>query len=70
MTSFVLPPFCPPDFTVSPLSDAPEVVFRRVEKAGVAPEDYHATSIYPEYFHIDRGEWVLPRDSRMDSVVV
>jgi lysine-ketoglutarate reductase/saccharopine dehydrogenase-like protein (TIGR00300 family) len=37
---------------------------------GVAPDNYHAMSIYPEYFHLGNGRWVLPKRSRMDCVVV
>ena len=36
---------------------------------GVAPENYHSTSMYPEYFKIN-GKWMLPEKSRMDSSVV
>jgi lysine-ketoglutarate reductase/saccharopine dehydrogenase-like protein (TIGR00300 family) len=36
----------------------------------VAPEHYHATSIFPEYFQMKQGEWQLLRQSRMDCVVV
>ena len=36
---------------------------------GVAPENYHSTSMYPEYFKID-GKWLLAKESRMDSSVV
>jgi len=46
------------------------VVFKPVVQPGVAPEGYHATSVYPEYFHIRRGRWELIRESRMDCVVV
>jgi lysine-ketoglutarate reductase/saccharopine dehydrogenase-like protein (TIGR00300 family) len=46
------------------------VQFKEVERAGVAPEGYHATSIYPEYFQVSKGEWVLPGHSRMDCVAV
>ena len=70
MSSFRLPPFRPPDFTVPPLHDAPPVHFKEVESAGVAPEGYHATSIYPEYFQVSKAEWVLPKRSRMDCVAV
>ena len=35
----------------------------------VAPEGYHATSIYPEYFKIE-GTWILAEESRMDCVSV
>lgn len=35
----------------------------------VAPENYHANSIYPEYFKIG-GRWLLAEESRMDCVSV
>ena len=68
--AFVLPRYRHPDFTMAPLVDAPSVVFRPVIQAGVAPENYHATTIYPEYFQVRRGDWRLLGDSRMDCVVV
>ncbi|MDR3553800.1 MAG: hypothetical protein P4L55_03510 [Syntrophobacteraceae bacterium] len=67
---FKLPEFHPPDFTAPPLRDAPLAQFKEVTKAGAAPEGYHATSIYPEYFQIRKGEWVLAEESRMDCVAV
>ncbi len=70
MSSFKLPEFRPPDFTAPPLNDAPEVRFKEVKRFGVAPETYHATSIYPEYFQVRKGDWVLAKDSRMDCVAV
>lgn len=70
MPIFKLPEFHPPDFTAPPLSDAPVVQFKKVRKAGTAPEGYHATSIYPEYFQVRKGDWGLPKDSRMDCVAV
>jgi len=70
MSSFRLPEFRPPDFNVPPLSDAPAVQFKEVRRAGVAPEGYHATSIYPEFFQVRKGQWLLPEHSRMDCVAV
>ena len=67
--SFKLPPYRHPDFTQPPFPDAPEVVFKSVRQAGVAPLNYHATSIYPEYFHLEGGEWRLLTETRMDCVV-
>jgi len=67
---FTFPPYSLPDFNKPPLRDAPTVVFDRVRQAKVPPENYHATSIYPEYFHIRKGEWQLLEQSRMDCVVV
>ncbi len=66
---FRLPSYRHPDFSQPPFSEAPAVVFKSVRQAGVAPEDYHATSIYPEYLHVRKGEWRLLRETRMDCVV-
>ena len=70
MPSFSLPEFRRPAFTEPPLNDAPPASFETVERAGVAPADYHATSIFPEYFQVRKGEWKLLKESRMDCVVV
>jgi len=67
---FALPPYNPPDFSQPRFVHAPCVVFEKVRKRGVAPENYHATSIYPEYFQLRKKKWRLLRESRMDCVVV
>lgn len=67
---FDLPAYVEPDFSAPPLADAPTAVFRPVEQPGVAPEDYHATAIFPEYYHLEPGVWKMPARSRMDCVVV
>ena len=67
--SFSLRPYSPPDFTREPLSSAPQARFIPAPGDGVAPENYHAMSIYPEYFRLDTG-WQLARESRMDCVAV
>lgn len=36
---------------------------------GVAPDNYHATSIYPEFVQVVPGRWVLLAESRMDCVI-
>ena len=64
------PPFNPPDFSTPPLSDAPAVHVEAVEKDGVAPGGFHATSNHPEYVHLRNGKWILARESRMDCVLV
>lgn len=66
---FVLPKYCPPDFSQEMFREAPDASLREVEKDGVAPENYHATTIFPEYFKI-QGEWLLAEESRMDCVAV
>ncbi len=67
---FVLPPYSPPDFSKPPLSVAPFAIFRKVTEDGVLPDDYHATSVYPEYFHLKKAGWRLLEESRMDCGVV
>lgn len=67
---FQLPPYQPPDFHLPPLANAPLAAFAAVVRDGVAPDQYHATSIFPEYFHLTPGQWVLAAPSRMDCVVV
>ena len=67
--SFQLPIYRHPDFEVPELKNAPDVKFEVAEADGVAPEHFHSTSMYPEYFKID-GKWLLAKDSRMDSSVV
>lgn len=68
--AFQLPEYHPPDFTRAPFSNAPLVQFKPVGKAGVAPDDYHGTSIHPEYLQVVKGKWSLLEASRMDCVVV
>ena len=67
--SFKLPKFTPPDFTQDFLVNAPDCKTEEVIKAGVTHKEYHALSIYPEYFKI-KGKWVIANESRMDSVAV
>ena len=58
-----------PDFTEEKFRNAPDARWEAAPKDGVAPEYYHSTSMYPEYFKID-GQWILAKESRMDSSVV
>ena len=66
---FELPKYHEPDFSLSQFVNAPEVRWEEVQTDGVAPEYFHSTSMYPEYFKIN-GTWVLAKESRMDSSVV
>ncbi len=66
---FQLPEYREPDFTQEKLANAPDAAWEAVTIAGVAPENYHSTSMYPEYFKIN-GKWTLAKESRMDSSVV
>lgn len=66
---FNIPKYTAPDFSLEKFKNAPDVKWEAVETDGVAPENYHSTSMYPEYFKIN-GEWKLPEKSRMDSSLV
>ncbi len=68
--AFNLPAYLPPDFSRPPLKESPLVSFAPVVQVGLAPENYHATTIFPEYFHLRQGFWALLEESRMDGVVV
>lgn len=45
------------------------VVLANCPADGVAPDNYHATSIYPEFVQVEPGRWVLLAESRMDCVI-
>lgn len=66
---FHLPEYRTPDFTQDKFINSPDAAWEAVTIKGVAPENYHSTSMYPEYFKID-GQWMLAKESRMDSSVV
>ncbi|MDR1648756.1 MAG: hypothetical protein LBR71_00720, partial [Synergistaceae bacterium] len=67
--AFELPEYRAPSFQEVPLQNSPDARTAPVERDGVAPAGYHATSVFPEYFKIG-GAWLLPKESRMDCVVV
>ncbi|WP_407314315.1 hypothetical protein [Desulfosporosinus sp. SB140] len=66
---FVLPEFNAPNFESHAFISSPNVHTEEVIKNGVAPENFHATTIFPEYFKIN-NKWTLANNSRMDCVVV
>ena len=67
--SFQLSRYIPPDFSAAQLRNAPDARMLPAPRDGVAPDGYHAMSIYPEYFKIG-GRWLLAEESRMDCVPV
>ena len=66
---FQLRPYFPPDFSEQRFRNAPDAVCVPAPFDGVAPEHYHAMSIFPEYFKVN-GQWLLAEESRMDCVAV
>lgn len=67
--SFEIPEYHHPDFTKELFVNAPDAKYQEADMDGVAPDHYHSTSMYPEYFKIN-GKWILAEESRMDSSVV
>ena len=63
------PEYKAPDFSQERFIKSPDVKIAEVTINGVAPDGYHATSMYPEYFKID-GRWNLIGKTRMDCVPV
>ena len=66
--SFEIPKYTHPNFETEEFKNSTNVKIEIVEKDGVAPDNYHAMSIYPEYFKID-GQWKLAKETRMDCVL-
>lgn len=66
---FTLPTYTTPDFSESFFIKAPSVRTMPAPMDGVAPENFYATTIFPEYFKI-HDSWQLISESRMDCVVV
>lgn len=66
---FTLPDYVSPDFSAPFFRQAPSVRTMPAPMDGVVPENFYATTIYPEYFKI-HDTWQLMSESRMDCVVV
>ena len=66
---FALREYSHPDFTQELFVNAPDAVFVPAHADGVAPENFHAMSIFPEYVKVN-GAWLLAEESRMDCVAV
>ncbi len=62
--------YVPPDFSRPALATAPAARTARVERDGVLPEGFFATTNLPTYVRNTDGSWVLPREPRMDGVLV
>ena len=67
--SFEMPRYKAPDFGLDIFRNAPDAAMAPAERDGIVPDDYHSTSMFPEYFKIN-GRWLLAGESRMDSCVV
>ncbi len=66
---FQLPEYHAPDFSGAAFVSAPDVHTLPAPGDGILPDDFYATSIYPEYFKCN-GSWRLISAARMDCAVV
>lgn len=67
--TFKLREYFPPDFDKEFFRYAPQARTEPCPADAVAPENFHAMSIFPEYFHVGE-EWLFAKESRMDCVPV
>lgn len=54
---------------VAPPQDVCDITTETVTKAGVAPDDFYVTTIYPTEVRVN-GEWVRVQQQRMDGAIV
>ena len=59
--SFVPDLYHAPDFSGELFVNAPEAAVREAPGDGIAPEGYHAMSIFPEYLWRRRAAWTACR---------
>lgn len=62
--------YTPPDFSAPQLKDSPFASLKEAPGDGIAPQNYHATSNFPEYVKLEGCGWILAPESRMDAVLV
>ncbi len=62
--------YVPPDFSSDALRRAPAARTVVVERDGVLPDGFFATTNLPSYVKGGDGAWTMPREPRMDGVLV
>ena len=62
--------YVPPDFSVPRLAKAPAARTVIADRDGVLPDGFFATTNLPTYVKGADGQWTLPREPRMDGVLV
>ena len=58
-----------PDFSAARFAGAPDATFSPAPHDGVLPEHFFSTTNLPTYVRVN-GQWRMPREPRMDSVLV
>jgi lysine-ketoglutarate reductase/saccharopine dehydrogenase-like protein (TIGR00300 family) len=62
-------PFFPPDFARPLLASAPDARFVPAPADGVLPEGFFSSTNLPTYVRV-AGRWRMPREPRMDAVIL
>jgi len=61
--------FPPPDFTQPPFTSFPEARFAPAPADGVLPDGFFSTTNLPTFVRV-KGQWLAPREPRMDGGLV
>jgi lysine-ketoglutarate reductase/saccharopine dehydrogenase-like protein (TIGR00300 family) len=61
--------FPPPDFTQSPFTTFPDARFAPAPGDGVLPDGFFSTTNLPTFVRV-KGQWLAPREPRMDGGLV
>jgi lysine-ketoglutarate reductase/saccharopine dehydrogenase-like protein (TIGR00300 family) len=62
--------YVPPDLSTGTLAKSPPARTVAAERDGVLPDDFFATTNLPTYVKGADGRWTMPREPRMDGVLV
>ncbi|MBC7894167.1 MAG: hypothetical protein H7066_02080 [Cytophagaceae bacterium] len=62
--------YIPPDFASPALANAPVARTAQADRDGVLPDGFFATTNLPTYVKGADGAWTMPREPRMDGVLV
>ena len=50
--------YVPPDFDSPPLAESPPALLSPAPADGIAPDQFHATSNFPEYIRLEGQGWL------------
>ena len=66
---FEIPSFKYPDFSSGKFDNSEEISFEKVEKDGVAPDNYYLTTHMPTFYYY-KDKWLLPEHNSLNCVAV
>ncbi len=64
-----MPSFSPPDFTQPPFTSYADANFAPAPADGVLPDGFFSTTNLPTFIRV-KGQWIAPREPRMDGGLV